>query len=125
MFNAKVWTIVLAQALVGVLPSIPLCCLGGSMPSGAARPAVCRGGCCEVPQPAPSTKCECTVKPTPAALQGDRDKTSAPQSDLVAWLVPPATFNVAAPRRTIGNASVKSDDVPDIPARILFCTWLE
>lgn len=122
MHNVTVWAILLVQSAFAALPPIPVCCLVGG-DENCSRKAACCEVCREADgQPEPSP-CSCNAERLPVAIRGDR--SDAPKSESLAWLAPRLTTCDTNREERAGTASVRSDDLPDIPVRILFCKWIE
>jgi len=125
MAKLAAWTILSVQIALGTLPSLPACCLATASDAYtflAPSPSCCEA-CRATSNSASPVRCPACGERQPIVAPGSR--TKAPQPDALAWLAPQST-RCAAIGRTISTTSCpRSDDRPDIPIRILFCTWIE
>lgn len=122
MFHVTAWMILLVQSALVALPPVPVCCLACTGEACSGKAACCEA-CRETNRQPASRRCVCTAERLPVALRGAVSSAPEPET-IVAWLRPYVAEGCAA-RTVAGKASVRSDDLPDIPLRILFCTWLE
>jgi hypothetical protein len=122
--HGAVGLLLVAQAAVGLLPQVPWPCLTYDQrcPCLPAEDACCANGGSTVPV-AP-IQCECNRDRAPTALVS--------VNSAAAGLPDPAALSVACVAVEPRFAAVRWQSinarralVPDIPVRILFCTWLE
>jgi hypothetical protein len=118
MFKVITWASLLAQLAVGALPQLPTCCLADLPTNRAISP---RGICCDAcrgcSKPTESCGCSCYLERQPIA-----NRDSSPEIEIGLPATPARLFTQAGePGRPA--AQTHSGDVPDIPVRILFCTW--
>lgn len=113
------FTLLLVQTLVGLVPQVSLRCLTcpAAECSCTASPA-----CCEEcrKESAPATPCPCVTERQPVATVV---KSETPSTTLLCVWHTPAIPLAANGRQFI--VSTLAQDLPTIPARILFCTWLK
>lgn len=113
------FVLLLVQAVVGLVPQVSLRCLTcpAAECSCMASPA-----CCDEcrKESAPAAPCPCVTERQPVATV---EKSETPGTTLLCvW------HTAAIPLATVGRQIISTTvtrDIPKIPARILFCTWLK
>lgn len=112
------------QAVTGLLPQVPWSCLTCHQrcPCLPAANACC--GDCQNTVPVTPIHCGCNRDRLPTALVSVAPWATAMPDQAATVAYCPGVQPIAAAARW-QSIETRRGDVPDLPARILFCTWLE